>query len=218
MSQIFDPRGTIPTLVFMGEVGGKCPTVATTHWLSLGRVLKWLVRHRAKVMNYLDLENPSCRPSVSWWIVSLLMQGVTAKVDVLFKSLQAKQLLIRQQLSLLDDFVSRLKELASVIGPLSDAQIGAFGTDDRPRFMSPVNAGSVFGISIDNIVAFVKGQGPFSMVEYAKLYAESAASLVDSFGDMFVELASGVSKIQPQRDDSNVGIHDTPLSCLPFSF
>ena len=56
------------------------------------------------------------------------------------------------------------------------------------------------------------------MVEYAKLDAESAASLVDSFGDLFVELASGVTKIRPQRDDSNVGIHDTPLPCFPFSF
>ena len=84
--------------------------------------------------------------------------------------------------------------------------------------MSPVDAWSVFGLSIDNIVAFVKGRGSFSMVEYAKLDAESAMSLVDSFGDLFVEFASGVTKIRPQRDDSNVGIHDTPLPCLPFSF
>ena len=56
------------------------------------------------------------------------------------------------------------------------------------------------------------------MVEYAKLDAESVASLVDSFGDLFVELASGVTKILPQRYDSNIGIHDTPLPCLPFSF
>ena len=70
--------------------------------------------------------------------------------------------------------------------------------------MIPVDAGSFFGLSIDNIVAFVKGRGSFSMVEYAKLDAESAASLVDSFGALFVELASGVTKIRPQKDDSNV--------------
>ena len=51
-----------------------------------------------------------------------------------------------------------------------------------------------------------------------KLDVESAASLVDSFGDLFVELTSGVIKIRPQRDDSDVGIHDTPLPCLPFPF
>ena len=155
---------------------------------------------------------------MSWWIAALSMQGVTAEVDVLFKSLQAKQLLIRQQLALLDDFVSRLKELASVIGPLSDAQIGAFGTDNHPRFMSPVNAGSVFGLSVDNIVAFLKGQGSFIRVEYEKLDAESVASLIDSFGTLFVEFASGVTNIRPQRDDCNVGIHGTPLPCLPLSF
>ena len=180
---------------FIGEVGGKCPTVATTRWLSLGRVIKWMVRHRAEVMNYLDLKNPSCRPSVSWWITALSMQGVTAELDMIFKSLQAKQLLIRNQIALLDDFVSRLKELASVIRLLSDAQIGAFGTDDRLRFMIPVDAGSVFGISIDNIVDFVKGRGSSIMAEYAKLDSESATSLVDSFWALFVELTSGVTKI-----------------------
>ena len=56
------------------------------------------------------------------------------------------------------------------------------------------------------------------MVEYAKLDAELAASLVGSFGDLFFELASVVTKIRPQREDSNVGIHDTPIPCLPFSF
>lgn len=30
---------------FIAEIGGKCPKVATTRWLSLGRVLKWLVLH-----------------------------------------------------------------------------------------------------------------------------------------------------------------------------
>ena len=155
----------------------------------------WLVRHCAEVMNYLDLKNPSCRPSMSWWIAALSMQGVTAEVYVLFNSLQTKQLLIQQQLVLLDDFVSRLKELASVIGPLSDAQIGAFGPDNHPRFISPVDAGIVFGLCIDNIVAFVKVRGLFSMVEYAKLDSESSASLVDSFGALFVELASGVTEI-----------------------
>ena len=72
---------------FISGVGRKCPTVGTTSWLSLVRVLKWLVRYRSKAMNYSDANNPSCRPSVSWCIPSLLMYGVTAEVEVLFTSL-----------------------------------------------------------------------------------------------------------------------------------
>ena len=70
----------------------------------------------------------------------------------------------------------------------------------------------------EKIVAFMKGRGLFTMVEYAKFDAESAASLVDSFGALFIKLASGVTNIRPQRDNSNVAIHDTPLLCLPFYF
>ena len=105
-----------------------------------------------------------------------------------------------------------------VIGPLLDAQIGAFGIDDRPHFMNLFDAGIFFGVSVYNIVAFVKGRGSLTMVKYAKLDAESAASLVDSFRALFVKLASGVTNIRPQRDSPNSDIHDTPLPCLPFSF
>ena len=105
-----------------------------------------------------------------------------------------------------------------VIGPLSDARIGAFGIENLPRFMIPVDAGIVFGVSVENIVAFMKGRGSFTMVEYAKFDAESAASLVDSFGALFIRLASGVTNIRPQRDSPNVAIHDTHLLCLPLSF
>ena len=68
---------------------------------------------------------------------------------MLFNYLQSKQLLIRQHLALFDEFVSRLRELVGVIGPLSDARIGAFGIDKPPRFMIPVNAGIVFGVSVE---------------------------------------------------------------------
>ena len=105
-----------------------------------------------------------------------------------------------------------------VIGTFSDAQIGAFGLDNLPRFMRPVDAGIVFGVYVENISALMKGRRSFTMVEYAKFDAESAASLVDSFGALFIRLAFGVTNIRPQRDSSNVAIHDTPLMCLPFSF
>ena len=171
---------------FISEVGIKCPTVATIRWLSLGRVLKWLVWHCAKVMNYIDKKNPSCRPSMSWLIAAMLMHGVTAKVDMLFNSLQAKQLLIRQQIALFDDFVSRLRELVGVIGTLTDAQIRGFGINDLPRLMSLVDAGIFFGVSVEKIVAFRKGRGSFTMVEYANFDAESAASLVDLFRALLI--------------------------------
>ena len=105
-----------------------------------------------------------------------------------------------------------------LIGLFSDAQIGAFGIDDHQCFMIPFDAGSVFGVSVDTIVAFLEVLGLFTMVEYAQLDAESAASLVDSFGSMFIKLTSGVTNIRPQRDRSNLTIHDTPLPCLPFYF
>ena len=63
----------------------------------------------------------------------------------------------------------------------------------------------------------MKVQGLFTMVEYTNLDAESAASIVDLFGTLFVKLAPGITNIQTHKDSSNVAIHDTPLLRLPLS-
>ena len=73
-----------------------------------------------------------------------------------------------------------------VIGTLTDAQIRGFGINDLPRLMSLVDAGIFFGVSVEKIVAFRKGRGSFTMVEYAKFDAESAASLVDLFRALLI--------------------------------
>ena len=36
---------------------GKCPTFASTRWLSMPRVTEWLMQHRAKVVEYLEQKN-----------------------------------------------------------------------------------------------------------------------------------------------------------------
>lgn len=47
-------------------------------------------------------------------------------MDVLFKTLQGKHLLVQQQINAFDIFNSRLRELTHLVGPLTSVQVQAF--------------------------------------------------------------------------------------------
>jgi hypothetical protein len=42
-----------------------CPTVASTRWLSLGIVCRWLAKHRARLVEHFEEKNPSWKPPLS---------------------------------------------------------------------------------------------------------------------------------------------------------
>ena len=203
---------------FIADVGGKCPKVATTRWLSLGRVLKWLTLHRARVMAYLDEKNPVCKPPPAWWLTAIAVEGVTTEVDVLFKTLQGKHLLVQQQINAFGIFILRLHELAHLVRPLTSVQVQAFQPATRPSFMSPSDSPVVFAISADNVVSFIRGRGSYATAKAARLDADSFNSIVSSLGVMLVDLATGIAMVCPERDSNNEAIHNEPLLCLPFAF
>lgn len=71
----------------INEMRSKCLAVACTGWLSLGRVLKWLVSNRVVLIEYLDAKGLSCKPSVSWWLSLFSMTPVMNQLDILFKAI-----------------------------------------------------------------------------------------------------------------------------------
>jgi hypothetical protein len=64
-----------------------CSTVASTRWLSLGRVCRWLVNHRARLFEHFGEKNPPCEPPLSWRVVLLAVEAYMAPVDICFQSL-----------------------------------------------------------------------------------------------------------------------------------
>lgn len=49
------------------------PTMDSTLCLSLVRVTTWLSKHREAVIRHLGEKEPSCAPSLSWWVMLLAM-------------------------------------------------------------------------------------------------------------------------------------------------
>ena len=152
--------GTLTSLIgylrrqqnLVNEMRTKCPKVASTRWLSLGKVLPWFARHRVRILQYIEEKNPPCKPSVSWWISLLALRRVTDEVSILFKSLQFGSLLVTQQLQAFGQFVAILREKFSVQGPLSPLQLADW--DDE----AGVRVGS-FVIRSTDATTFMRGLG-----------------------------------------------------------
>ena len=59
-------RGQKNLIVMMKS---KCPKVATTRWLSLGKVSCWLMQNLLQIRQHLTEKMPTCTPSTCFWVL-----------------------------------------------------------------------------------------------------------------------------------------------------
>jgi hypothetical protein len=95
-------------------------------WLSLGKVLPWLAKRRARVILYLDEKNPDFRPTVSWWISFHALICHTDETTFLFMYLQYKRLLVFQLCKAFDQFIVRRESLQSQFPKLCEYWVVSF--------------------------------------------------------------------------------------------
>ena len=89
----------------------KCPKVADTRWLSLGKVCKWFCKHRVQILEYLDEKNPSCKPENHWWIYVAACETIIKEVNVAFAAGQGLTTLVGEQKKSLDKLKRNLLEI-----------------------------------------------------------------------------------------------------------
>lgn len=194
----------------VNEMRSKCPKVATTRWLSLGKVLPWFSKHRVRITSYLEEKNPPCKPSIVWWLSLLAARRVTDELNHLFKSLQDSAILAHQQTALFVQFIQTLRERVSVEGPLTPQQIEDW--DSTSGFLS----GS-FAVSTANVKLVFTGLGSSEALAFAELPVVDRDGLCFAFGRFVVGLAAGVHDIEPERDNNNDPMTSLP-PCDPLAF
>jgi hypothetical protein len=136
----------------INNMRSKCPKVALRRWLSLGTILKWLAVHRVQIVEYLDEKMPHCTPHFGWWISLLSLRRVTEFLDVLFKELQEKALVVCQQEALFADSFRNLRNLVGLEELLSPSEF------DNCSDADSIRKGS-FVISTARVRHFIRGLG-----------------------------------------------------------
>jgi hypothetical protein len=94
----------------VADIKSICPTVASTRWLSLGRVTKWLSKYRDAVIRHLDEKAPACAPPPSWWVLLLAVGS--------------------EQDAMLDELAGDLRDILVMNGPISNGALMEMSKDD----------------------------------------------------------------------------------------
>jgi hypothetical protein len=114
----------------VADIKSICPTVASTRWLSLGRVTKWLSKYRDAVIRHLDEKAPACAPPPSWWVLLLAVEVFMAPVDVCFKGKQGRTTVGSEQDAMLDELAGDLRDILVMNGPISNGALMEMSKDD----------------------------------------------------------------------------------------
>ena len=98
-----------------------CPTFVTTHWMSMGKLLKLLIDKRVQLMRHFTEKKPACTPSSEWWIVvSILSYPLVQRVEATFFAVQGMNTLMHEQEAKLSKLESHVQNQANIEGPMTD--------------------------------------------------------------------------------------------------
>ena len=78
------------------EMNSACPAYVTTHWISMGKVLKWLKANRVKLLLNFYTKKPACTPLTEWWLVVIINQALVECIVKTFKAMQGMKTLVSE--------------------------------------------------------------------------------------------------------------------------
>jgi hypothetical protein len=167
--------------------------------MSLGRVCRWLVKHRARLFEHFGEKNPPCEPPLSWWVVLLAVEAYMAPVDICFQSLQGFTTIISEQDDLLHSLVSSLRALLVMEGPLSPTSLSFKRTSGDDRNV----LGAEFATTRSNVADVIADLGSLALSCHGKLEPEEAQAVEVGIGTMFLASVEKISAIRAERNSSN---------------
>ena len=68
----------------IGEMNSSRPKVAATRWVSMHSCTSWLVKHRIRIMAYLEEEKATESPDAKWWIFLHGLEAFAYEAHVVF--------------------------------------------------------------------------------------------------------------------------------------
>ena len=107
----------------IGEMNSSRPKVAATRWVSMHSCTSWLVKHRIRIMAYLEEEKATESPDAKWWIFLHGLEAFAYEAHVVFKSLQGRTTLLCEQQRKLRNLIDTFSRMTGMEGPFSPEQI-----------------------------------------------------------------------------------------------
>jgi hypothetical protein len=197
---------------FIAEMRGTCPLVAITRWMSMANVSTWLTEssHRARIIRHLDTRSASWKPSICWWITLHAVNALERESVVVFVSLQGLRTLLSQQRAQVNGLVATLCRLRGMVS----SHIGASSQLDPATYT--ISACGEFYISNTAVRSFLEDISMWVFEKIQEISPAELQSLLQHIGEkVFVEAASGITRIVSERDECNSETAELP-AVLPM--
>ena len=187
-----------------------CPRFIDSRWLSMGHLLNWLIDKRQEVQRHFDEKNPPCRPPKEWWIEVYALANVIKTVNITFKALQGKQVLLDQQ----KEHLEKLREELMQIGRVTSSgmmieeipgvfHVGSFRMTLESAELFLLNVGSTYVIDL--------------VTEYKTTHEEEYKAMLERIVHLFLYLIHGVYILSPERNEVNGACIRTTPAVMPYS-
>jgi hypothetical protein len=160
--------------------------------MSLGRVCRWLAKHRARLFEDFEENNPSCKPPLSWWVVLHAVEALMDPVDIGFKVLQGLTTIISEQDNLLQSLALSLRGLLVMEGLLLPPSLAARRACGDNRYV----LGAELATTTSNVADFNADLGSFAMSCHGTLEPEEARADEFGIGKMFLGSVEKISAIR----------------------
>ncbi len=102
----------------IADMKSTCPMFVTTCWMSMGKMLKWLIDKQVQLMRHFTEKKPACTPSIEWIVVAVIYPLVQ-RVEATFIAVQGMNTLMCKQKSQLSKLVSDIQNRANIEGPMT---------------------------------------------------------------------------------------------------
>jgi hypothetical protein len=178
----------------INEMKSKCPRFIDTRWLSMQRLLKWLVLKRPCLQMYFEEKKPACAPQKSFWIIVYVLKNFLDTVNKCLVAIQGLSTILSEQTTRLKKLVGVLIEDCTVQGP------NVFQQDTES-----VVSGQ-YRVSYENAVLFMQDQDMFVvrlMQDLQRNSLEEYKMVVHSTALLFAEGVNGLSSIVAERNEVN---------------
>ena len=170
----------------------KCPKVADTRWLSLGKVCKWFCKHKSDIKEYLDEKNPVCKPPSQWWLYVAACETVIKEVNVAFVAGQGLTTLVGEQQKSLDKLKRNLLEV------LGGRRVIYEEHDDEVNYIQ-----GGFVVKRADAIGMIKDCGLY----YQSLFDEVPCSVQKGVwrdvSKFVISIVIGIEQIEEQNDTSS---------------
>lgn len=181
----------------------QCPNFVDTRWLSMGKVLRWLIANRIRLMEHL-LDKPAHAPDLQFWICVYALNEVCVEANIVCKKLQGKKLLVSQQTELLSQLGATYRRISNTKGPLNGHDMAELGPSVYKR--------NLFAVQIGDIRMCIDSLGSFVQEGMASLEPAEVDSITRAVGSMFLEVIPGVENIVAERNAaSNADVSMPPV-------